>query len=142
MAGWKLLNSDNDVEEDQDSEAEAVAKHHGRRDPSFYPLTLPLTVGPGSIAVAIALGTGSPRAGLDAIHFVGVGFSLVLICASIYLCMRYAERIERRLGPAGTQVVMRLFAFVIFCIGLQILWLGLSELIGMVMHTAPATPVR
>jgi multiple antibiotic resistance protein len=51
--------------------------------------------------------------------------------------MRYAERIERGLGTAGTHVVMRLFAFVIFCIGLQILWLGASELIGTVLHAAP-----
>jgi multiple antibiotic resistance protein len=140
MAGWKLLNADNDVEEDQDSEVEAVAQHHARRDPSFYPLTLPLTVGPGSIAVAIALGTGSPREGPIAVHFAAVGISLVVIAASIYLCMRFAERIERTLGSTGTQVVMRLFAFIIFCIGLQILWLGLSELAGLVMHPVPAKP--
>ena len=136
MAGWRLLDAPDDVEEDQENEAAAVDHRHGRRDPTFYPLTLPLTVGPGSIAVAIALGTGSPRTGPSLIHFAAVGIALVIITASIYLCMRFAEPIERKLGTAGTQVVMRLFAFFIFCIGLQILWLGVSELIGIV-STAP-----
>ncbi len=66
------------------------------------------------------------------IHFAAVFIALLIITASIYLCMRFAERIERGLCTAGTQVVMRLFAFFIFCIGLQILWLGVSELIGIV----------
>lgn len=140
LAGWRLLDAPDDVEEEQDNEAAAVDHHHGRRDPAFYPLTLPLTVGPGSIAVAIALGTGSPREGPSIIHFAAVLIALAIITASIYLCMRYAERIERGLGTAGTQVVMRLFAFFIFCIGLQILWLGVSELVGLVSHTPALAP--
>jgi multiple antibiotic resistance protein len=43
--------------------------------------------------------------------------------------------LERLLGAVGTQVAMRLFAFIIFCIGVQILWLGLSELIASVPLT-------
>jgi multiple antibiotic resistance protein len=79
--------------------------------------------------VAIALGTGSPRAGLSPVHMVGVGVALVILCASIYVCVRFSGHLERLLGTVGTQVAMRLFAFVIFCIGVQILWLGVSELI-------------
>ncbi|WP_284735884.1 MarC family protein, partial [Caballeronia sp. INML3] len=87
------------------------------RAKAFYPLTLPITVGPGAIAVAIALGTGSPREGLQPVHLIGVIVGLVLVCASIYLCVRFAGHLERLLGTVGTQVAMRLFAFVIFCIG-------------------------
>jgi multiple antibiotic resistance protein len=79
--------------------------------------------------VAIALGTGSPRAGLLPVHMVGVGVALVILCTSIYVCVRFSGHLERLLGTVGTQVAMRLFAFVIFCIGVQILWLGVSELI-------------
>ncbi|MDR5856286.1 MarC family protein [Caballeronia sp. LZ062] len=128
MAGWSLLQAP-----DEDASAEPTPKPRSGaslRAKAFYPLTLPITVGPGSIAVAIALGTGSPRHGLQPVHIVGVTIGLVLVCASIYVCVRFAGYLERLLGTVGTQVAMRLFAFVIFCIGVQILWLGLSELLG------------
>ena len=66
------------------------------------------------------------------IHLVGVSVALVILCASIYVCVRFAGHLETLLGVVGTQVAMRLFAFVIFCIGVQIFWLGLSDLIGSV----------
>jgi multiple antibiotic resistance protein len=63
------------------------------------------------------------------VHLIGVGVALVILCASIFVCVRFSGHLERLLGTVGTQVAMRLFAFVIFCIGVQILWLGLSELL-------------
>jgi multiple antibiotic resistance protein len=130
MAGWNLLQSPDDDEADEESQARpAHTRPASLRAKAFYPLTLPITVGPGSIAVAIALGTGSPREGLSPVHLTGVGVALVILCASIYVCVRFAGHMERLLGAVGTQVAMRLFAFVIFCIGVQILWLGLSELV-------------
>ena len=129
MAGWNLLQSSGD----DSSEAQPEAGTGGDptlRIKAFYPFTLPVTVGPGSISVAIALGTGSPEKGLQPVHFIGVGVALGLLCVSIYLCVRFAGNVERLLGPSGTQVAMRLFAFAIFCIGVQILWLGLSDLIN------------
>ena len=126
MAGWNLLQAP----DDQDAEpAPTPNRSASLRSKSFYPLTLPITVGPGAIAVAIALGTGSPRGGLLPVHMVGVGVALVILCACIYVCVRCSGHLERLLGTVGTQVAMRLFAFVIFCIGVQILWLGVSELV-------------
>jgi multiple antibiotic resistance protein len=126
MAGWNLLQAP----DEQDAEPTPTPNRSASlRAKSFYPLTLPITVGPGAIAVAIALGTGSPRGGLLPVHLVGVGVALVILCASIYVCVRFSGHLERLLGTVGTQVAMRLFAFVIFCIGVQILWLGVSELV-------------
>ncbi|WP_176167717.1 MarC family protein [Luteibacter sp. 22Crub2.1] len=127
-AGWRMLNGSDDDDEDDTK----VHRHHG--DPSFYPLTLPFTVGPGSIAVAIAVGTGSPRHGVDWVHFVAAAIALAAISVGIYLSMRYADRIGHRLGKERTKVILQLLAFVIFCIGIQLLWGGLSELLGMPNH--------
>ncbi|MGF6647263.1 MarC family protein [Paraburkholderia sp. GAS82] len=129
MAGWNLLQSSGDETEEAQPDP-MTGSDPTLRVKAFYPLTLPVTVGPGSISVAIALGTGSPREGLQPVHFIGVGVALGLLCVSIYLCVRFAGNVERLLGPSGTQVAMRLFAFAIFCIGVQILWLGLSDLIN------------
>jgi multiple antibiotic resistance protein len=133
MAGWNLLQSSDDDTDEVDDATQpdhVAASERILRLKAFYPLTLPVTVGPGSISVAIALGTGTPRAGLQPVHFIGVGVALGLLCVSIYLCVRFAGHVERLLGPSGTQVAMRLFAFAIFCIGVQILWLGLSDLLN------------
>lgn len=133
MAGWSLLQKPNDDQTDDQTQALQASKSDASMaSKAFYPLTLPLTVGPGSIAVAIALGTGSPKEGLSAGHFVGVGAALIVLCASIYLCIRFAGAFERLLGKVGTQVAMRLFAFVIFCIGVQLCWIGISGLLASV----------
>jgi multiple antibiotic resistance protein len=129
MAGWNLLQKpDEDDDNGETAELKTRPAPGSLAAKAFYPLTLPLTVGPGSIAVAIALGTGSPSEGLSAGHVAGVGAALVILCASIYVCVRFAGELERLLGNIGTKITMRLFAFVIFCIGVQLFWNGLSEL--------------
>jgi multiple antibiotic resistance protein len=133
MAGWNLLQKpDGDDSGDETQALKARKSDASLASRAFYPLTLPLTVGPGSIAVAIALGTSTPREGPAAGHFMGVGAALIILCASIYICVRFAGNLERLLGTVGTQVAMRLFAFVIFCIGVQLFWLGLSDLLASV----------
>jgi len=103
---------------------------------AFYPLTLPLTVGPGSISVAITIGANHPqtvRSFLTAAMSSLLG--VVLICISVYFCYRYAERLSKLLGSAGTSVVVRLSAFILLCIGVQIMWNGIDALTGI---TGPA----
>lgn len=135
VAGWNLLQKpDDDDASEKAQEVKAPTPGASLAAKTFYPLTLPLMVGPGSISVAIALGTGSPREGLDPGHLLGVAAALVVLCASIYVCMRFAGSLERLLGVAGTKIVMRLFALVTFCIGMQLLWLGLAELLNSVRH--------
>ena len=132
--GWSLLNS---------PQAPAVSV---RPSPSesdlltqraFYPLTMPLTVGPGSISVAVTLGANPPRslrplAETTLAHVLGV----LITAASVYLCYRYAERILRRLGTNGTNALIRLSAFITFCIGVQIVWNGLHTLIAGLLKPA------
>jgi multiple antibiotic resistance protein len=135
VAGWRLLQSRDEEVRDHDREGMANSSMTLRTQ-AFYPLTLPLTVGPGAIAVAIALGTGSPKEGPLPVHVAGVGVALMLLSVAIYLCVRYACRLQRLLGEVGTQVVMRLFAFVIFCIGVAILWSGVSGLLDSLRDAA------
>ena len=91
---------------------------------------MPLTVGPGSISVALTLGANPPR-GLRPLVATSLAHALgiLIIALSVYLCYRYADRILRRLGPTGTSVVVRLSAFILLCIGVQIGWNGLQALL-------------
>jgi multiple antibiotic resistance protein len=124
--GWKLLNSS----EPSTNGDEATSMPSTAPD-SFYPLTMPLTVGPGAISVAVALGSQRPKAA-DLAHLALLGggavTGILAIAVTVYLCYRFAERLVRLLGSNGTNVVLRLSAFILLCIGIQIVWGGLSEL--------------
>jgi multiple antibiotic resistance protein len=129
--GWRLLYQ---------GDAERSASQHDvvpsevilRR--SFFPLTMPLTVGPGTISVAIALGSRSADSRELLMDAIGAAAGSLLVAASIYICFRYATRVFKLLGPEGTDVVVRLSAFILMCLGVQILWNGLSVLWDSTTH--------
>jgi multiple antibiotic resistance protein len=97
---------------------------------AFYPLTLPLTVGPGSISVAVTLGANAARR--HALHPLTILAALVgfaLIALSIFLCYGFADRLERTLGRTAMTVMTKLSSFLLVCIGVQIGWNGVKELL-------------
>jgi len=124
---WKLLQTGVVAETERPA---ASADQHASVD-SFYPLTMPLTVGPGTISVAIALGSQRPGGAYDFANLPLLGAVIAGIVATaltIYVCYRYGESVIALLGKNGTNVVVRLSAFILLCIGLQILWTGYSSL--------------
>lgn len=130
--GWRLLNAQaNPVELHPDDRASSDDRSELQR--VFYPLTMPLTVGPGSIATAIALGSTrplGPHLDRDVLfQELGALAGLLGISASVYLCYRYASQMTRLLGASGVSIMTRLSAFLLFCIGIQIIWNGLDTLI-------------
>ena len=46
------------------------------------------------------------------------------VALSIYLSYRYADRILRRLGESGINALLRLSAFILLCLGVQIILNG------------------
>ncbi|HKE96310.1 MAG TPA: MarC family protein [Povalibacter sp.] len=137
LAAWKMLNND-DTEDSRDPSAAAEVPAGDRLSRmAFYPLTMPLTTGPGTISVAVSLGANRPRAvgeGELLSFMAQMTLAIVLLCAIIYLLYRYADWISRRIGPTGTSVIVRLSAFLLFCIGIQIFWNGAAELLGSLPH--------
>ncbi len=123
--GWSLLADGDDADA---APASATADAHDER--AFYPLTLPLTVGPGAISVAVTIGANFPS---TVQPYVADAASAVLgaivVCAAIFGCYRYAQRLGDLMGTNGTMVLMRLSAFIMFCIGVQITWNGASTLV-------------
>jgi multiple antibiotic resistance protein len=98
---------------------------------AFYPLTLPLTVGPGSISVGVTLGANHAQ-GMRSLLINGASeiIGVAMTAATILVCYRYADRMLKRLGSTGTSVLIRLSAFILFCIGVQIFWNGASALLA------------
>jgi multiple antibiotic resistance protein len=128
--GWAMLNRPEDESAKRDGGVRKTANRQDEFKSAFYPLTLPLTVGPGSISVAITIGADMPRH--HGINIVGILVILVgsaIIGASIYLCYGFADRLARVLGETGMTVIMRLSSFLLVCIGVQIVWNGAKALL-------------
>jgi multiple antibiotic resistance protein len=125
--GWALLSrADDDATED----VKKPCNEANYMRQAFYPLTLPLTVGPGSISTAITVGANRPEGAEWCWPLItGLLIGAVVIAVSIYLSYRFAERIAKALGEAAMNVVVRLSSFILVCIGVQIAWNGLSSLL-------------
>ena len=126
--GWKLLTEEQWSDHGEANVQPGVSRQVG----SFYPLTMPLTVGPGSISVAITIGSRKPEMEFAlpelALHAIGAFFGVVAIALSIYIAYRFAGNLARLLGTTGLEVMVRLSAFILMCIGIQIIWNGWSAL--------------
>jgi multiple antibiotic resistance protein len=125
---WSLLNQPDEPIEWVHDAAKALARPD-LRTRAFYPLTMPLIVGPGSISVAITIGANQAQTMrslivTSAAHTAGV----FVVALTVFVSLRYADRIIRRLGPTGSAVLLRLSAFILLCIGVQIMWNGGSAL--------------
>lgn len=126
--GWSMLNQREPADRGpahRNVQPQDIFSH------AFYPLTLPLTVGPGSISVAITLGANAPRhLGPNLRSTIAAAIGSAFVAITIFLCYGFADRLERLIGPTGMSVVMRLSSFLLVCIGVQILWNGASALLS------------
>ena len=123
VTGWNLL-SQRDVDlKAQHMDPDAASQQ------AFYPLTLPITVGPGSISVAVALGANIALRVSQWNSLLAALIGPLIVAITVYICYRSAERLERALGPVGMGVFLRLSAFIVICIGVQITWNGIAALI-------------
>jgi len=128
-SGWKLLQrEDPEPEEAQALDGERVLSR------AFYPFTLPLTIGPGSISVALTLGATLPQRmaqkSLSPLLILGLTLGIAVMSFIVFWMYASAERVGKAIGPTATNVVLRLSSFILLCIGVQITWNGLIGLAG------------
>ncbi|MHB8607080.1 MAG: MarC family protein [Candidatus Acidiferrales bacterium] len=125
--GWGLLNK-------QDAETSASptmpVSVTSLQDKIFYPLTFPITAGPGCIVVALTLSAHASKPSLadSGLAHLGLLIGTVLIGVVIYFSYAYADRITARLSPAAAQGILRVISFILLCIGGEIVWNGIRSL--------------
>jgi multiple antibiotic resistance protein len=128
LSAWNLLNAPERHEARKQEQATPTA---GVDDVALFPLTIPFTTGPGTISVAVALGSSHPRGAEElAWFFLGMTAATVALAAVIWVTYRSTDRISRLMGPRGSRTVTRLFAFLLLCIGVQILITGVEDVLG------------
>ena len=135
VRAWGLLQAP----EANEAKKQSQARQDGRTavadvsSTAFFPLTMPFTVGPGSISVAIALGAERPDHGslLDRIEFtLGACAAAALICLIVWIAYAGAPRLVRLLGVSGARIVTRLMALILLCIGVQIIVSGIQDVLA------------
>jgi len=125
---WSILSAPEAREERKRDEAAPAAEGE---DVAFFPLTLPFTTGPGTIAVAIALGSSRPEAPEAlAAYVLGATAATVAMAGSIWVGYLYAGRIAARLGRTGSRALTRLSAFLLLAVGVQITIAGVTDVLG------------
>lgn len=136
---WRLVSaSDFDAQHAQNM-AEAYSFEQVRSK-AFYPLTFPMTCGPGAIAAAITVGASLhvDAASGTATNLAGSLAAIGVASLVVYFCLRFAAQFLHKLGTNGTAVLMRLSAFILLCLGVQIVWDGAQELLLGLLRQAAA----
>ena len=116
--GWNLLNQ-HEVKADPDRTAVAENSFGSLEEKIFYPLTFPVTAGPGCIVVMLTLGAHASVKGVlnDVMAHLGVFLAVVALCLLVYVCYVYAPKITARVRPQTAHGILRVIAFVLLCIG-------------------------
>jgi multiple antibiotic resistance protein len=126
--GWGLLNTQDPETAAAGPDASAVASLN---DKVFYPLTFPITAGPGCIVVALTLSAHATKSSLvdSGLAHLGLLLGTVLIGVVVYFSYAYADRTTAKLSPSVTQGLLRVISFILLCIGGEIMWTGIQSLI-------------
>ena len=126
--GWSILTAKQETDRHREVQKNVDPLDVFRN--AFFPLTLPLTVGPGSISIAITLGANEPRHfGPNAIAIFAAVIGSAVVAGTVYFCYGFADRLAKILGENGMTIVVRLSSFLLVCIGVPIFWNGLSALL-------------
>ena len=124
MSGWTMLNQDHD---NDGRKANSTNNLEAVRREAFFPLTVPLTTGPGTIATAITLAASRDLSGSRILpYLISIGAAL-LVGAAIYHAYARVSRMARFLGLESTLVITRLSAFLLLCVGVQITMNGITD---------------
>ncbi|WP_213806982.1 MarC family protein [Granulicella sp. dw_53] len=134
--GWSLLNQQESransekMQAEVDSEAQDVPGTLAQK--AFYPFTFPLTAGPGCIVVMLTLSAHATQVTVThtLLAHAGLLLAVILMSGLIYLCYANAPRITQAIAPSTAHGILRVIAFILLCIGVQIAWNGLEALIS------------
>lgn len=132
VMGWNLLGQESDDEAQAKKNASGAESNEvvAYLEQAFYPFTFPFTVGPGVIAVMLAVSAHIPKADLPMgfLEYVGAVLGILSISLLVYYGYTYANVVVKQLTPEIRKVIMRILSFIMVCIGAEIMWTGVLDL--------------
>jgi len=140
VMGWKVLNEP-DAATSSRSKREETGEYSSEPADhvelnAFYPFTFPITSGPGTLVVLLTVTAHSSNRNLEknTLAHLGVFLAIVVLSVLIYFCYAYAPKISKVISASTSHGILRVIAFILLCIGVQIAWNGLAVLLGQVMR--------
>jgi multiple antibiotic resistance protein len=138
--GWSVLN-ERDARaiiknKEEESEVRDETRARYLEQGAFYPFTFPVTSGPGTLVALLTLTARISTRDIskDVLAHVGVFLAVVILSVLVYFCYAFAPRITRIIPPSTAHGILRVVAFILLCIGVQIAWNGLAVLIAAVLR--------
>jgi len=134
--GWDLLNQP--AANVRPAQAEVAATLGTLEEKIFYPFTFPVTAGPGCVVVMLTLSAHASVKGVlpNAMAHVGILLAVVALSVLVFLSYGYAPRITQRISPQTAHGILRVIAFVLLCIGVQITWNGIEAMLKTVLQSS------
>ena len=138
--GWGVLNKP-DSDKDKESAAQSAVRSDGQdrlSGKTFYPLMFPITAGPGCLVVMLTLSAHTMEGNTltqTVLARAGLMLAVVLLSLLVYVCYAYAPQITGKISPSTTHGILRVIAFILLCIGVQIAWNGLEALLKPLLHS-------
>jgi multiple antibiotic resistance protein len=119
--GWNLLNQEEPNEKEKPAEVDG-SDIRSLEQMIFYPFTFPITAGPGCIVVMVTLSAHASGKGVlpAVMAHAGIVMAIALLSVGVYFCYGHAPKITERISPQAVHGILRLIAFVLLCIGVQI----------------------
>jgi multiple antibiotic resistance protein len=129
--GWSLLNQQGAAAHQQEKEEEARVSDTALYQQTFYPLTFPITAGPGCIVIMLTLTAHASTHSLipNLLAHLGILLAVLVVCLLVYFAYAYAPLITRKISSQTAHGIVRVIAFLLLCIGVQIAWNGVSSLL-------------
>jgi len=137
--GWRVLNQSSSgatIRSKEEESGDHAAKLDDLRQKIFYPFTFPVTSGPGTLVGMLTLSAHmsvQTKTALVLSH-VGVFAAVVVLRIMVYFCYAYAPKVTSKISPSTAHGILRIVAFILLCIGVQIAWNGLSSLLRSLLH--------
>jgi multiple antibiotic resistance protein len=135
--GWSLLNQQGADAHQQEKADQAQASNIEELNrQTFYPLTFPITAGPGCIVIMLTLTAHATTHKLvpDLFAHLGILIAVIVLCVLIYFAYAYAPLVTQKISPQTARGIVRVIAFLLLCIGVQIAWNGIRTLLLTVLQ--------
>ena len=137
--GWSVLNERDaraTSRKKQEETDQDPAQEHDFEQEVFYPFTFPITSGPGTLVALLTVTAHNSGQTLtrNVLSHLGAFLAIVVLSVLVYFCYRYAPKLAKAIPPSTAHGILRVIAFILFCIGVQISWNGLAVLIRETLH--------
>jgi len=138
--GWSVLNERDARASYKNKQEETDVRDETRTrildQDVFYPFTFPVTSGPGTLVALLTLSAHISNRVVtnDILAHVGLFLAIIVLSVLVYFCYAYASKITKIINPSTAHGILRVIAFILLCIGVQIAWNGLETLLSGLIH--------